>query len=121
MVTSMKEHKAGITYLNVSADDKECVSACGDGSCIIWSLERYVRNNCLFASTKFRAVLYHPDQSQFLTTGTDRKVCVMCVCVCVMCVCVLSDVCVMCDVCVCVCVLLIKMTMMIFVLRFVIF
>jgi hypothetical protein len=27
----------------------------------------------LFASTQFQAIVYHPDQSQLLTTGTDRK------------------------------------------------
>jgi WD40 repeat protein len=73
MVASMKEHKAMVNSVRVSADDTECVSASADGSCIVWSLTRFVRNNCLFASTQFQAVVYHPDQSQLLTTGTDRK------------------------------------------------
>ena len=37
-------------------------------------MRRFARNNSLFASTFFKAVLYHPDESQLLTTGTDRKI-----------------------------------------------
>ena len=37
-------------------------------------LSRFTRNNCLFASTMFQTVLYHPDESQLLTCGTDRKI-----------------------------------------------
>lgn len=29
---------------------------------------------CLFESTLFKQVLYHPDESQLLTTGSDRKI-----------------------------------------------
>lgn len=32
-----------------------------------------VRAGALFASTMFAAVVYHPDESQLLTTGSDRK------------------------------------------------
>lgn len=73
MIASMKEHKARVNCVQVNNDDTECVSASADGSCIVWSLERFVRNTALFASTQFKAVVYHPDQSQLLTTGTDRK------------------------------------------------
>ena len=55
-------------------NDVEFVSASSDGSCIIWDMRRFARNNSLFASTFFKAVLYHPDESQLLTTGTDRKI-----------------------------------------------
>ena len=50
------------------------VSSSTDGSCITWDLTRFVRNNCFFASSQFSVALYHPDESQLLTTGTDRKV-----------------------------------------------
>jgi WD40 repeat protein len=73
MISSLKEHKSRVNSIKISADNTECVSASSDGSCIVWSLERFVRNQCLFASTQFNAILYHPDQSQLLTTGTDRK------------------------------------------------
>lgn len=29
---------------------------------------------CLFESTMFKQVVYHPDESQLLTTGSDRKI-----------------------------------------------
>mmetsp|Transcript_22139 Transcript_22139/g.36672 ORF Transcript_22139/g.36672 Transcript_22139/m.36672 type:complete len:608 (+) Transcript_22139:46-1869(+) len=73
MLAMMKEHSAAINCLAVRANDAEFVSASSDGSCIIWDLKRYVRNNSLFASTFFKAVTYFPDESQILTAGTDRK------------------------------------------------
>lgn len=74
MVASMKEHKSSISSINISADGSECVTASLDGSCIVWDLVRFVRNLCLFASTQFQACLYHPDQAQLLTAGSDRKI-----------------------------------------------
>lgn len=74
MIASMKEHKGPVNSVQVNDDGTECVSASADGSCIVWSLERFVRNIALFASTQFRSVQYHPDHSQLLTTGTDRKI-----------------------------------------------
>jgi WD40 repeat protein len=73
MIASMKEHKGRVNCVQVNNEDTECVSASADGSCIVWSLERFVRNTALFASTQFKAIVYHPDQSQLLSTGTDRK------------------------------------------------
>mmetsp|Transcript_42589 Transcript_42589/g.99981 ORF Transcript_42589/g.99981 Transcript_42589/m.99981 type:complete len:612 (+) Transcript_42589:132-1967(+) len=74
MLGSMKEHKATVNCIKVRGNDMEFVTASSDGSCIIWDMRRFVRNNSLFASTFFKAVLYHPDESQLLTTGTDRKI-----------------------------------------------
>ncbi|KAK3267174.1 hypothetical protein CYMTET_24255 [Cymbomonas tetramitiformis] len=74
MIASMKEHKGPVNAIELRANDSECVSASSDGSCIIWDLTRFTRNNSLFASTFFKAILYHPDESQLVTTGTDRKI-----------------------------------------------
>lgn len=74
MVASMKEHKARVNSLSLNADDTECVSGAADGSCIVWSLERFVRNTAMFAATQFKAIQYHPDQSQLLSCGSDRKI-----------------------------------------------
>ena len=74
MVASMKEHKGPVNSVVLSNDDTECISCSDDGSCIVWNLEKFVRNNCYFATTQFKAALYHPDQSQILTAGTDRKI-----------------------------------------------
>jgi WD40 repeat protein len=77
MIASMKEHKGPIYAISIKADDSECVSASADGSCITWSLtdlQPFVRINALFAANFFKSVCYHPDESQLLTCGTDRKI-----------------------------------------------
>mmetsp|Transcript_27035 Transcript_27035/g.71192 ORF Transcript_27035/g.71192 Transcript_27035/m.71192 type:complete len:300 (-) Transcript_27035:10-909(-) len=74
LLGSMKEHKAAVNSIKVRGNETEFVSASSDGSCIVWDMRRFVRNNSLFASTFFKAVLYHPDESQLLTAGTDRKI-----------------------------------------------
>ncbi len=74
MEASLKEHKAAITCLKLRNDDSEAVSSSADGSCIAWDLHRYVRLNAFFASTMFNSILYHPDESQLLTCGSDRKI-----------------------------------------------
>ncbi|KAI8827083.1 WD40-repeat-containing domain protein [Fimicolochytrium jonesii] len=71
---AMKEHKGTITAIKIRKTDLECVSSSSDGSCIVWDLMRYVRNQILFAPSFFKAVSYYPDESQLLTSGTDRKV-----------------------------------------------
>lgn len=73
MMVSWKEHKRAVTDIVVSRDNDEAVTASADGSCIVWNLKRAVRQNALFASTVFRAVRYHPDESQLITCGSDRK------------------------------------------------
>merc|ERR1719424_2195605 len=70
------EHKGPVYAISIKADDSECVSASADGSCITWSLsglQSFTRINALFAANFFKSVLYHPDESQLLTCGTDRK------------------------------------------------
>jgi WD40 repeat protein len=71
---AMKEHKGAITSIFVRKNNLECVSSSADGSCIIWDLSRFVRNQVLFAPTFFKAVVYNAEECQLLTTGTDRKV-----------------------------------------------
>ncbi|RHY15203.1 hypothetical protein DYB25_012009, partial [Aphanomyces astaci] len=43
-------------------------------SCISWNLDNFTRVQAMFASTVFRRILYHPDESQMLTCGSDRRV-----------------------------------------------
>ena len=77
MIASMKEHKGPVYQISIKADYSECVSASADGSCITWSLadaNPFVRINALFAANFFKAAVYHPDESQLLTCGTDRKI-----------------------------------------------
>lgn len=74
MIASLSEHKGKVTFIRIKGDDSECVSASHDGSCIVWDLLRYLRLNAMFASTQFNTIVYHPDESQLLTSGTDRKI-----------------------------------------------
>lgn len=71
---SMKDHKGTINCICIKGNDEECVSASSDGSCIIWDLHTFKRRTSLFANTFFKSVVYHPDESQLVTTGTDRKI-----------------------------------------------
>ena len=71
----MKDHKGPVNAIVVKASSNdECVSASSDGSCIIWDMVYGRRRLSLFANTFFMGVAYHPDESQIVTTGTDRKV-----------------------------------------------
>eukprot|EP00439_Symbiodinium_sp_Y106_P012396 s6154_g1.t2 len=70
----MMEHRGRVWCIKITADDKQAVSASADGSCIIWDLFTKTRKLCLFESTMFKSLVYHPDESQLLTTGSDRKV-----------------------------------------------
>eukprot|EP00210_Caulerpa_lentillifera_P006381 g6095.t1 len=74
-LSSMKEHKSAVTSIAINpALDDECTSCSEDSSCVIWNLTSFHRRNSLFANTCFRSVEYHPDGSQLITTGTDRKI-----------------------------------------------
>lgn len=74
MVASLKDHSATVNCIKIRGNDCECVSASNDGSCIIYNLQVYKRSASLQASTFFKGVMYHPDESQIVTCGTDRKV-----------------------------------------------
>lgn len=74
MDCSLKEHRGRVADIKVNSTDSQAVSCSYDGSCIIWDLNTHTRCMCLFESTMFKQVVYHPDESQLLTTGSDRKV-----------------------------------------------
>eukprot|EP00927_Polykrikos_kofoidii_P016715 TRINITY_DN17572_c0_g1_i1.p1 TRINITY_DN17572_c0_g1~~TRINITY_DN17572_c0_g1_i1.p1 ORF type:complete len:619 (-),score=117.19 TRINITY_DN17572_c0_g1_i1:160-2016(-) len=74
MDASLKEHRGRVWCIKMRQDDSQAVSASSDGSCIIWDLSTKTRSLCLFESTMFKSIVYHPDESQLLTTGSDRKV-----------------------------------------------
>uniref|UniRef100_A0A6V1NYK3 Cilia- and flagella-associated protein 52 n=2 Tax=Heterosigma akashiwo TaxID=2829 RepID=A0A6V1NYK3_HETAK len=74
LLHSMKEHRGEVNCIRVNAQNSQCVTASADGSCIVWDMERYVRVAAMFEPTVFRAVAYHPDESQYLTCGSNHKV-----------------------------------------------
>jgi WD40 repeat protein len=74
MEASMKEHRGQVFAIILRQDDSQAVSASSDGSCIVWDLSTKTRSMCVFESTMFKGICYHPDESQLLTTGSDRKI-----------------------------------------------
>jgi WD40 repeat protein len=74
MDASLKEHRGRVWDIRLKADDSLAVTASSDGSCIVWDLNTKTRTLCLFESTMFKALVYHPDESQLVTCGSDRKV-----------------------------------------------
>jgi len=39
LIDTLKEHKGSVSDIKIRCDDRECVSASTDGTCIIWNLE----------------------------------------------------------------------------------
>jgi len=74
MEASMKEHRGQVWAILLKQNDSQAVSASSDGSCIVWDLATKTRSMCVFESTMFKGIVYHPDESQLLTTGSDRKI-----------------------------------------------
>jgi WD40 repeat protein len=74
MLASLSEHRGAVNCIKVNRDSTQCISASADGSCIVWCLVRYVRLMALFESNQFTSVLWHPDESQMLTCGTNHKI-----------------------------------------------
>ena len=74
MEGSLKEHRGRVFSINITRDDRKAFTSSADGSCILWDLDTKTRSLCLFESTMFKSMVYHPDESQILTTGSDRKI-----------------------------------------------
>ena len=74
MEASLKEHRARVWNIVINSRNDRAFSASSDGSCIEWDISNYTRVACLFETTMFKQLVYHPDESQILTTGTDKKI-----------------------------------------------
>jgi WD40 repeat protein len=74
MIISLKEHRGSVNSIKVNKDSTQAVTASSDGSCIIWDLHKYVRIIALFEPNVFQSMLYHPDESQMLTCGSNHKI-----------------------------------------------
>ena len=74
MESSLKEHRGRVWSIQVNSLDDRAISASADGSCIIWDIKSYTRLACMFENTMFKQLVYHPSESQILTTGSDKKV-----------------------------------------------
>ena len=74
MRASLKEHRGRVWSIVVNSLNDRAISASADGSCIIWDIKAFVRVACMFETTMFKQLVFHPDESQILTTGNDRKI-----------------------------------------------
>ena len=74
MISSLKEHRGAVNSIKVDKNFTQAISASADGSCIVWDLARSVRIMAFFEPNVFMDVLYHPDESQMLTCGTNHKI-----------------------------------------------
>jgi cilia- and flagella-associated protein 52 len=74
MAISWKEHRGAVTCVKVSTTNEQCVTSSEDGSCIVWDLGRGVRLLAMFEPTVFKSIVYHPDESQYLTCGSNHKI-----------------------------------------------
>jgi WD40 repeat protein len=74
MEASLKEHRSRVWCIQVNSLDDRAISVSADGSCIVWDIKTYTRLACMFETTMFKQLVYHPDESQILTTGTNRKI-----------------------------------------------
>jgi cilia- and flagella-associated protein 52 len=65
MVASMKDHRGPVNSIMVAPrTGAEAISASSDGACLIWDLEALKRRASFMSNTFFKAVAYHPDESQ---------------------------------------------------------
>lgn len=74
MIHSMKEHRGKVNSVVCNSGGTRAVSGAADGSFIVWDLSKGVRLNAMFEPTVFQHVLYHPDESQYLTCGSNQKI-----------------------------------------------
>jgi len=74
MIKSVKEHSKKVSSVQISKQDDQVITASQDGSVIVWALPDLTRVLSVQDTTMFAAVKYHPDSSQFLTCGSDRKI-----------------------------------------------
>ena len=74
METSLKEHRSRVWNIIINSKNDRAISASADGSCIEWDIKNYTRIACMFETTMFKQLIYHPDESQILTTGTNKKI-----------------------------------------------
>ncbi|NXF69925.1 CFA52 protein, partial [Ciccaba nigrolineata] len=70
----LKEHVSAVSCIKIKKDDRECVTASLDGTCIIWDIVRFIRKQIILANTFFKCVCYHPEEYQIITSGTNKKI-----------------------------------------------
>ncbi|EDW37776.1 GL15062 [Drosophila persimilis] len=70
----LKDHSGPITSLDINHLGTEVISACTDGSCVIWDINRMTRKQVVTANTQFMCASYFPTGVQVLTCGSDGRI-----------------------------------------------
>ena len=73
MEASLKEHRSRVWNIVINSRNDKAFSASADGSCIQWDISNYIRVACLFETTMFKQLVYHPDESQILLLDMIKK------------------------------------------------
>ncbi|KAL1117056.1 hypothetical protein AAG570_004384, partial [Ranatra chinensis] len=71
----LKEHKGPVSAISIASNNREAASASTDGTCVIWDLNKGIRQTVIFQTTLFMSVQFHPTDCQVLTCGTNRQIC----------------------------------------------
>ncbi|EDW93685.1 cilia- and flagella-associated protein 52 [Drosophila yakuba] len=74
LVGVLKDHSGPITSLDINYLDTEVISACTDGSCVIWDIKRMTRKQVVTANTQFMSASYFPTGVQVITCGSDGRI-----------------------------------------------
>lgn len=74
MIHSMKEHRGEVHSIMCNQDGTRAISSSSDASCIIWDIRQGIRITALFEPAIFTNAVIHPDESQYLTCGTHKKI-----------------------------------------------
>jgi len=71
----MKEHIGPVTGLRMKSDDCQVATSSGDGSIIIWCLQKFIRLSLILQDTLFLDVAWHPSECQVLGVTHNHKLC----------------------------------------------
>ncbi|XP_049833353.1 cilia- and flagella-associated protein 52-like [Schistocerca gregaria] len=75
LLASLREHRGAVSSISISNSNKEAVSSCTDGTCIIWDIECLTLKQVLSANSEFLCARFIPSDVQVITVGADRKIC----------------------------------------------
>ncbi|NXC20565.1 CFA52 protein, partial [Corythaeola cristata] len=74
LVETLRDHRSAVSCIRIKKNDKECVTASLDGTCIIWDIVHLIRKQMIQANTMFKCVCYNPEGYQVITGGTNRRI-----------------------------------------------
>merc|ERR1712137_1482423 len=73
LLETMKEHKCKITAIKIRKNMQQCATASEDGTCIIWDLERFTRNQMVMANSLFQCLVWNLEENQIVTSEQTER------------------------------------------------